>query len=77
VTVVASDGQRTKGAKKSEDAYSILIMDTREGLQGYLKANVREIIIDKRSLMPDFGAERLSEGDLNDLLGYLATLRGG
>jgi cytochrome c oxidase cbb3-type subunit III len=77
VTVVASDGQRIKGAKKSEDAYSILIMDTREGLQGYLKANVREVITDKRSLMPDFGAEWLSEGDLNDLLRYLGTLRGG
>jgi cytochrome c oxidase cbb3-type subunit 3 len=76
VTIVAADGQRIRGARKSEDAYSILIMDTRESLRGYLKADVQEVIIDKRSLMPDFGAERLSEGDLNDLLRYLGTLRG-
>jgi putative heme-binding domain-containing protein len=77
VTVVASDGRRIRGARKGEDAYSILIMDTRESLQSYLKANVQEVVAEKRSLMPDFGAERLSEGDLNDLLSYLGSLRAG
>ena len=28
------------------------------------------------SLMPVFGSDRLSEGDLNDLVSYLQTLRG-
>jgi hypothetical protein len=27
--------------------------------------------------MPDFGRDRLSERDLDDLLAYLASLRGG
>jgi mono/diheme cytochrome c family protein len=50
-------------------------MDTNERLQGYLKANLREIIRDKKSLMPDFGPDRLSDRDLNDLLAFLGTLR--
>ena len=77
VTLVTKDGQRIRGARKGEDAYSIQIMDTRERLQGYLKADLREVIAEKTSLMPDFAADRLKDGDLNDIVGYLATLRGG
>ena len=77
VTLVAKDGQRIRGARKSEDAYSIQIMDTRQRLQGYIKADLREVIAEKTSLMPNFTAERLKDGDLNDLIGYLSTLRGG
>src|SRR5665213_326054 len=76
VTLVTKDGQRIRGARKSEDAYSIQIMDTRERLQGYIKADLRELIVDKTSLMPDFTPDRLKDGDLTDLLGYLTTLRG-
>src|SRR5215831_1154014 len=76
VTLVLKDGQRIRGARKNEDAYSIQIMDMRQRLQGYVKADLREVISEKASLMPDFKADRLSEGDLNDLLGFLGTLRG-
>ena len=76
VTLVMSDGQRIRGAKKGEDAYSIQIMDTRERLQGYRKADLRELVVEKKSLMPDFTAERLKDADLGDLVGYLSTLRG-
>ena len=76
VTVVTSDGLRIRGARKSEDAFSIQIMDSRERLQGFLKANLREVVNDSRSLMPDFGVDRLSDRDLGDLLHYLGTLRG-
>jgi putative heme-binding domain-containing protein len=75
VTLVTRDGQQIRGTRKSEDAFSIQIMDTNERLQGYLKANLREIIRDKKSLMPDFGPDRLSDRDLNDLLAFLGTLR--
>jgi alcohol dehydrogenase (cytochrome c) len=77
VTIVTKDGQRVRGARKNEDAYSVQIMDTRERLQGYVKADLREVINEKTSLMPDFKADRLSDSDLNDVLSYLGTLRGG
>jgi len=76
VTVVTKDGQRIRGAKKNEDAFSIQVMDTRERLQGYLKSNLQEVIYEKNSLMPAFAAGRLNDSDLNDLVGYLTTLRG-
>jgi putative heme-binding domain-containing protein len=76
VTLVTKDGQRIRGTKKNEDVYSIQVMDTRERIQGYLKADLREVIYEKESLMPAFTAARLSDGDLNDLIGYLTTLRG-
>src|SRR5262249_16968790 len=75
VTVVTKDGQRIRGAKKNEDVYSIQVMDTRERIQGFLKANLQEVIYEKTSLMPVFTAARLNDGDLNDVVGYLSTLR--
>jgi len=75
MTLVTRDGQQIQGTRKGEDAFSIQIMDTRERLQGYLKANLREAIRDKKSLMPDFGPDRLSDGELNDLVAFLGTLR--
>ena len=76
VTIVTKDGQRIRGVKKSEDVFSIQIMDTRERLQGYLKSNLQSVTIEKESLMPAFTPARLNDGDLNDVIGYLTTLRG-
>jgi putative heme-binding domain-containing protein len=75
VTLITRDGQRIRGVKKNEDAFSIQIMDTRERLQGYLKSGLRELVNDDASVMPDFGPDRLSDHDLDDLLAYLGTLR--
>jgi putative heme-binding domain-containing protein len=76
VTVVTKDGQKVRGAKKNEDVFSIQVMDTRERLQGYLKSNVQDVVYDKASLMPAYTPQRLNDNDLNDLIGYLTTLRG-
>jgi putative heme-binding domain-containing protein len=76
VTIVTKDGQRLRGIKKNEDVFSIQIMDARERIQGYLKADLQDVIEEKNSLMPAFGRDRLSDSDLDDLVGYLSTLRG-
>jgi cytochrome c oxidase cbb3-type subunit 3 len=76
VTLVTREGERIRGVKKNEDEFSIQIMDTRERLQGYLKANLTEVTVDKQSLMPVYGADRLNDRDLDDLLQYLTALRG-
>jgi len=75
VTLVTCDGQRVRGTRKSEDALSIQIMDTNERLRGFLKSSLREVIKEPVSLMPAFGADKLSDADLNDLLAFLNTLR--
>ncbi len=76
VTIVTRDGERVRGIKKNEDEFSLQIMDTRERLQGYLKANLAEVTADKQSLMPVYGPDRLNDRDLDDLLRYLTGLRG-
>ena len=76
VTLVTREGERIRGVKKNEDEFSIQIMDTRERLQGYLKADLTDIAFDKQSLMPIYGPDRLSDRDLDDLLQYLTGLRG-
>lgn len=76
VTLVTRDGQRIRAVKKGEDSYSIQIMDMRERLQGYRKADLRELVYETTSAMPDFGPDRLNDRDLDHLLRYLGTLRG-
>jgi putative heme-binding domain-containing protein len=76
VTLVTGDGQRIRGVTKSEDSFSIQIVDTDQRLQGYLKADLQEVIRGERSLMRQFGPDRLSDEALDDLLRYLGTLRG-
>ncbi len=76
VTLVTKDGQTIRAIKKNEDVFSIQIMDTRERIQGHLKSSLQDVVYEKTSLMPTYGPDRLNEIDLNDLLGYLSTLRG-
>ena len=76
VTVTAADGKPIEGVKKNEDLFSVQIMDTRERIQGYEKDKVKAVDNGKKSAMPLFGPERLSDSDLDDLLRYLQTLRG-
>jgi putative heme-binding domain-containing protein len=76
VTLVTRDGQRIRGVRKNEDEFSIQLMDVRQRLQGYLKANLAEIVEEKQSVMPAYGPDRLGDRDLDDLVSYLTTLRG-
>ena len=75
VTLVLRDGQRIRGVKKNEDEFSIQVMDMRQRIQGYVKANLSEVVAEKQSVMPAYGPDQLSNGDLDDLLSYLSTLR--
>jgi putative heme-binding domain-containing protein len=76
VTVTTPDGQAVQGVKKNEDLFSVQIMDNRERIQGYEKDKVKAVENGKKSAMPLFGPDRLSDSDLDDLLRYLQTLRG-
>jgi putative heme-binding domain-containing protein len=75
VTLVTREGQRIRGVKKNEDEFSIQIVDMRERLQGYLKANLSEVVNERQSVMPAYSAAQLNDRDLDDLLQYLSTLR--
>jgi mono/diheme cytochrome c family protein len=74
--VTPQEGQAVVGVKKNEDLFSVQIMDSRERIQGYDKASLKEMQNNPRSAMPPFGSNRISESDLDDLIRYLQTLRG-
>ncbi len=76
VTLVTRDGERIRGVTKSEDAFSIQVLTTRGRLQGYVKADLQELVHEDQSLMRQFGPDRLNDAELDDLLQYLSTLRG-
>jgi len=76
VTLTTQSGAPVVGVKKNEDLFSVQVMDTRERIQGYDKATLRQMQDNPRSAMPAFGSNRLSQSDLDDLIRYLQTLRG-
>ena len=51
-------------------------MDTAERIQGYEKDKMKAVENTRKSAMPLFGPDRLSDSDLDDVLRYLQTLRG-
>ena len=74
VTLTLRDGQQVRGVKKREDAFSLQVFDTGERLQGYLRAELAAVEDTADSLMPIFGPNRLSDGDLDDLFRFLASV---
>jgi putative heme-binding domain-containing protein len=76
VTVTTKNGQTVRGVKKNSDLFTVQVMDQRERIQGYNRSDVQSVAEPKQSAMPAFDVTRLPENDLNDLLSYLATLKG-
>lgn len=71
VTLLAAGGERVRGIAKSEDAFSIQIIDTNERLRGFRKAELRAVDHEQTSLMAELGPVDLSDAALEDLLAYL------
>jgi putative heme-binding domain-containing protein len=76
VTVTRNDGQKITGVARNEDSFSIQLMDRDEKLHFFLKKDVKQIVHERKSMMPDYGTDLLSEKQLEDLVAYLDTLRG-
>jgi putative heme-binding domain-containing protein len=77
VRLDTGSGRPVRGAVKSEDAFSIQIVDTEQRLQGYIKADLKTVVREEESLMPQFDRRRLSARELDDVLTYLGSLREG
>ncbi len=72
VTLVTRDNLRIDGTIKSEDAFSIQIMDRKQRLRGFRKKDLARLHYPDRSLMPEFNQATLNDSELEDLLSYLA-----
>jgi cytochrome c oxidase cbb3-type subunit III len=75
VTVVTADGRRITGVARNEDTFSVQLLATDQSLQFFLKKDVKDVIHERKSLMPPYPEDALSALQLQDLLAYLETLR--
>jgi cytochrome c oxidase cbb3-type subunit III len=75
VTVVTTDGYKIAGVAKNEDTFSLQLIDTNQHLEFFLKKNLREVIHERKSLMPAYTEGMLKPADLQDLVAYLEGLR--
>ena len=75
VRVVTKDGTVINGRRLNEDTYGLQLMDERERLHSLVKAELREYTIGKTSPMPPL-KDRLSKGEIADLVAYLLSLKG-
>ncbi len=76
VTLTTEGGESMRGVTKNEDLFSIQIMALEGRIQGFEKEDLEALEKPTDSLMPAFGQDRLSDGELDDLVSYLVTLRG-
>ena len=76
VTVVTRNGKKIVGVQRGFDDFSAQLMDAGENYYSFMKSDVSSMTREFRSLMPDNYRNLFSDVELNDLLAYLASLRG-
>jgi putative heme-binding domain-containing protein len=76
VTVITKEGKKITGVALDEDSFSLQMMSMDQKLHLFQKSDVREVVHGSKSLMPAYPPQMLSDRDLQDLVAYLASLRG-
>jgi cytochrome c oxidase cbb3-type subunit III len=76
VMLVTSDGRNIRGVRLNEDTFTIQVRDMGGHLYSFVKQDLKELHKDEgKSPMPSFKS-RLSAAEMDDLVAYLASLRG-
>jgi len=73
VTATTADGKVYKGTRKSQDSFTIQMVDTGGAFHSFDRAELKDLKIDATSLMPSDYATRLNAGEVRDVAGYLKT----
>jgi putative heme-binding domain-containing protein len=76
VTVVTRTGQQITGVAKNEDTFSIQLLETNQRLHLLLKRDLDSVTHERRSLMPAYTRDMLSDTELRDVVAYLESQRG-
>lgn len=74
VTVVTAEGKEIKGVTLNEDSFCVQIMDTNEQIHLLEKDKLRSFQKSRKSAMPTYTNEMLSDKDLNDIVAYLISV---
>lgn len=76
VTATLKSGGTVAGVASNEDTFSIQMIDSAQHLRLFQKSDLTSIRHERKSLMPAYSEAMISAKDLEDLLAYLASLRG-
>ena len=74
VTVVTADGKQIKGVALNEDNFSVQMMDSSEQIYLLDKATLRSFQKSRKSVMPVYTPELLSDKDLDDIVAFLISV---
>lgn len=74
--VVTRDGQAITGRLLNQDSFTVQLLDSKERLRSLQRSNLREWGFVDGSPMPSYRG-KLSQGELDDLVAYLVSLKGG
>jgi len=73
--VTTKDGVTTTGRLLNLDTFSVQLLDSKEQLRSFVKADVRNHGFAEKSPMPSY-KEKLSAQELADVVSYLVSLKG-
>ena len=75
VRIVTKDGTSVTGKLLNQDAVSVQLMNPKEELKTFLRANLREFTILDKGLMPSVQG-KLTDQQVADIVSYLSALKG-
>ncbi len=76
VRVVTKDGETVTGHILNQDTFTVQLMNSKEELKSYRRANLREVTILNKGLMPSY-KDKLTPAQVADVVNYLASLKAG
>jgi len=74
VNVETADGQKISGVILNEDHFTVQMLDLRERLHLFEKDKLRAFEKSRKSLMPAYDKNMLSDKDLQDILAFLLSV---
>ncbi|HET6961178.1 MAG TPA: c-type cytochrome, partial [Terriglobia bacterium] len=72
VTVVTLTGEKIEGTLRNRDNFSLQMMDAQGNLHFFSSEELREVVLQKKSVMPENYGKLLSEAELQNLLAFLS-----
>ncbi|HYZ83622.1 MAG TPA: c-type cytochrome [Bryobacteraceae bacterium] len=76
VQATTKGGQTINGIRLNEDTWSLQVRDYKNNFHSFWKSDLTNVKLERRTPMPSY-AGRLSNSELDDVVAYLMTLRGG
>ena len=72
ITLVTQSGDKITGTLRNRDNFSLQIIDQQGNLRFFLTDELRTVVLQEKSLMPENYESLLSTEELRDLLAYLS-----